>query len=152
LTSLREENVKYLYDKAHTLCTVDWTVFLGDTIREKMESVITKLIELRNVAKVKSNDSPTAIITSLKFASIFQSGNYWEHARSIPLQPTTVMPYGHLHAWDIFTTSCLKDEELLLTFQKCPNPRNTVRFTCLNLGSELDYEPEGDGPNDFFYG
>jgi hypothetical protein len=148
ITLLRGENVKYLHDKALTLCTIRWETLLGDTIKEKMEGIYTKLVECSNIAKAKSDDMPTAIIASPKFASIFQTGCYWQDTQYFPSEPYhrphAVNPLGSTGRWQIFTSPHLKDNELLLTCLECPNPSNTVRFTCESLLADQygDWEDE----------
>lgn len=119
------DEINYLMRVAGTVCAWDFHCALGDTIREKYQSLEVKVVELTNVLIRKGAAGYFWIATSPEIASIFETATYqfWhankdENGRlhgQLPMGTNEVLYSGMLkNRWRLYVDQLLPTNQLLI--------------------------------------
>lgn len=120
---LTHEFVVKKVETAGIRCCWDWNTALGDTVKEKYESLYVKLVELTNVMVVKGAKGYFWIVAAPEIGSIFETatagffpalcdGNY---SQQVPLGVPDIYELGLVNRkWKLFVDPSLDNTTVLI--------------------------------------
>ena len=107
--------------ESQTMCTWDFNTALGNTIREKYESLYVKLVEITNVMLRKGAKGYFWIVSSPEVASIFETANYSFHPvgslydSQMPMGGSEIYEIGVLdHRWRLYVDHNIEQNVVLV--------------------------------------
>lgn len=119
------DEIDYLLRNAHTVCAWDFHCALGDTIREKYESLEVKVVELTNVLIRKGAAGYFWLVAPPEIAAIFETATYrfWPADKNesgklngqFPMGTNEVLYSGLLKSrWRIYTDQLMPANQVLI--------------------------------------
>lgn len=111
-------------DEALTINCFDMETALGDTLKEKYESLYIKLVETSKEIEGLSGLYPNWMVTTPEIASIFETSSSWWQPTLLERRPVEYVMVIN-QKWRLYKTDHLDEDEIVLGF----NPLNkTVPF------------------------
>lgn len=97
----------------------DWNAALGDTVKEKYESLYCKLVELTYVLVTKGAKGYFWIVASPEVGSIFETAGFCpsntEYGEQIPLGIPDIYELGTMsRKWKVFVDTNMQQEVILV--------------------------------------
>lgn len=117
--NIDKDQLEALMDNCNTVAAYDFASALGDTIKEKYESLYIKLIEVTNVLKLKNNnESPDIFITSPQISSVFEaatSGVGWGGPDLFQFEPMVYVGTINMK-WRLYKCLNIQANQILLGY------------------------------------